>query len=235
MPAQQSKITIKNERGIETFLLLIKQGIHSWHVAGELLDELHAKNPGIFPEIIKREPLMTVDMLETIERIGRKQLHPHLLLNSQLPIKRLIGFPYDEQFRLCCEPIDVVVSVRDGKPQVEKRMVKDCSRVELSSVLDINRVRTVEEQVKLRAKSKNEGNEAWRALSDKAAKPAPPFSSRPATPVAPAPSLLCIGRWVIRKTVGNNCGFERTSAVGTNPIRVILDGDMAVIEVCKRK
>jgi hypothetical protein len=229
---------------VQAFLLILKDGINSWQTAGALLVEMRKDNPSVYAEIIRREPLITVDMLETIERLGRKELHPQLLLNSQLPVKRLIGFPYEVQARLCSEPIDVVVKVVSGKPTVHKKLIRDMSRRELGIALDTKRVRSVQEQTNLCIRSHNEGNEAWRALKTPAKSPMSISSSsfvaaKMDTPAISSPikpeDLICFGRWVVRQTIGNNCSFERTNATGLNPVRIILDDGIAVIEVVKMK
>lgn len=43
-----------------------------------------------------------------------------------------------------------------------------------------------------------------------------------------------IGNWAIRKTIGNNLGFERTNAEGINPVTVILQDGLQVIRVYQR-
>lgn len=235
-----SPAQLKTNNEIEAFLTLLRDGIAKWEVAGVMLSTMRKHNPSIYAEIIRREPMITVDMLSTIERIGRKQLHPRLLLNAQLPVKRLMGFPYEEQARLCSEPVDVVVKIVGGKPRIEKKLVRDMSRPELGRVLDTHRVKTVQEQAD--EWEQPEGNEEWQKMDAKPAasklaaiakmdKPAEPIIAPPPVPV----NLVTVGRWVIRKGIGNNCGFERTTATPPDILRIVLEDGVKVIEVCTRK
>lgn len=227
------------DASVDEFLKLMRSGVAAWEAAGAMLVVLRKTSPGIYAEIIKREPMITVDMLTTLERIGERKLHPRLLLNAQLPVKRLIGFPYDEQARLCSEPIDVVVQVRAGKPVVQKKLVRDCSRKELSCALDTSRVRTVREQAELRSAGIMEGNAEWKALSLRRFKAAAEESEAKTLPVGKAARLgdavpmgaRVIGRWAVRKTIGRNVGFERTQADPFDKVRIMLHDGVAVFEI----
>lgn len=217
---------------------MLQEGIDTWQLAGAVLVKLREKDRSVFSEIIRRAPTLTVDMLLTLERVGSRQLHPKLLMNAAMPAKRLIGFPYDEQDRLCSVPIDVVVCVKNGEPVVMKKMVKDMSRLELQRALGESRLRTIPEQIE--AMHTNEGNAAWQAMSRKrnpvaAASGPVAAQSTVATRAVPGLPVAFLGRWVVRKTIGNNVEFERTNSKTDNVVRVILDGDgVAVVEVCKR-
>jgi hypothetical protein len=258
MPPAKSQTKVELEVNsqciIGAFVDLIHKGIKSWQAAGALLEAARQKDRDIYAKIIKREPLLSVDMLETIERIGRKEIAPQLLISTSMPLQRLIAYPYDEQLRLCSQPIDVVVSVNNGKPKVENKLVRDLSRLEMKRALGPSGVLTVKEQTALWIPRHSEGNAAWQALystprsvihpaiqklSNPAAvlQPAPQTKDTPATakPTVTMDQLICIGRWVVRQTIGNNCGFERTTATGLNPVLIILDDGIAVIEVVKRK
>jgi hypothetical protein len=247
-------VSIAKHDAIDGILLLIREGIQNWQTAGAVLVELRKRTPGIYAEIIRREPLLSVDMLETIERIGRKEIAPQLLISTSMPLKRLIAYPYDDQLRLCSQPIYVVVSVNNGNPKVEKKLVRDLSRLEMKRALGPSGVLTVKEQTALWIPRHSEGNAAWQALSstprsvmhsaiqakdvsisspsNEAAKMDTPATAKP---TVPTDQLICIGRWVVRQTIGKNCGFERTNATGLNPVRIILEDGIAVIEVVKRK
>jgi len=239
LPAKTVNALVKlGAEAVETFLIMLREGIKCWQAAGGLLVEMRKDDPGVYRKIIQREPLLTVDMLETIERIGRKQLHPQLLISPAMPVRRLMGYPYDEQARLCSQPIDVVVRVANGKPVVSKKTVREMSRLELKRALGERSVRSVEEQARLWIPKHGEGNAEWQALGQKS-KTVRTFASsngeeKMHMPAPPPANVSIIGRWVIRKTIGKNVGFERTNANPPDLIRVILKEGSAVIEVCQR-
>lgn len=74
--------------------------------AGRELVELYVRDNGVFNKIMRQAPWVTVDMLMTLLRIGRKEIHPKVLLYSGRKIfDRMIALPYDRQEKLVNDPM----------------------------------------------------------------------------------------------------------------------------------
>jgi hypothetical protein len=240
--SQKPETKVDLEVQISQVVDLIHKGIESWQEAGLVLMELRQRKPGIFADIIKREPMLTVDMLTTIERIGRREIYPRLLLDSSIAAKKIRRYPYAEQERLCREPIDVVVSRDNGHVVVSKKMATELSLHEVERALGKDGPIPVEKQA-LQFHLGQRGNAEWQALAKVAIKAARTdkgsienLAAKIGTPAPlPADTFTHIGNWVIRKTIGKNLGFERTQAHPPGMLRVILTDDVAVIEVYERK
>lgn len=211
---------------LENFITLIREGITCWVDAGVLLIEMCRINEYAYDEIINREPMLTVDMLKTIERIGRKEIYPHVILDRSMAAKHLLRYKYDDQVKLCTEPVYVVDA---NKPnQVSKKMVRELSRHETEYVMGVTAVRTVEQQKEFLRINGNTYK-----VKRKTGPVIDTPQNKPTTP--PPPALKLIGRWMIRKGIGNNVGFERTNAIPNDSVKVILEDGIKAIEVYSKQ
>lgn len=221
MQSPQSK-----EDNISTVIGLIREGVACWEKAGSLLHEMRLKTPSIFAEFCKREPLLTIDLLMTLERIGQKLLHPKLILDQSLASKRAMAYSFEEQCRLVDGGVEIVVSVENGNPVVVKRTLSMVNRSEMLRVFGPKNVRTVSEQVAMFSGS-------GRKLDSK---PEPNHHEvRAHTPASQTVGTKLVGRWAVRKTIGNNCGFERTNADPPHKTIIVLGDDVAVVEIRSRQ
>lgn len=237
------------EQIAQGIISLLVSGAERFLTAGELLVAARQKHPNIYKDIIAMAPWLTADFLDTLERVGRRMIYQNVLLLPPAVAGRIIGYRYDDQKQICEKGVEVLLYVKDGKAFRQTKPLNSLTHSERLLALGLNRPRTIDEQVQ------------WLPSTRKAAKPrygnshnAPPSSlmstftpsietgkmdkppvTTPVSLVAKPQDLICIGRWVVRQGIGNNCGFERTSATGLNPVRIILDDGICVIEVCKRK
>lgn len=133
---------------ITRFCDLINQGIGLWVEAGQVLCQITASDPNAYAVILGRNPHLTRDVLDTFERIGRREIFPFLIVDPSPACRRLITLPYDEQVRLYGGRVHVVLRNSSGLETRLKR-VSDLTASEADRVFDLNRVRTPEEQGKL--------------------------------------------------------------------------------------
>ena len=133
---------------IRQFSELVAAGIVAWTKAGQLLCRLTEENPGAHAEIIADNPHLTPEVLVAFERIGRRELHPYLAMDSSPASRALAALPYDEQARLYREKVCVVVNTLDGPVERQKR-VCDLTKQEAGRVIGEKGIRTPAEQRKL--------------------------------------------------------------------------------------
>ena len=86
-----------------------------------------------------------IDVLAQLERIGRKQLNPQLLLADFPAARQMERLPMSEQDRLLSDPVDVYV-VKDGKPDKMKIPIHALSGKQVKQVFARNYVRGLAEQ-----------------------------------------------------------------------------------------
>lgn len=94
----------------------IQRGIDSWVEAGQIVVELLdvEKISKEFIVTTINSDIITIDVLDQFERIGRKQIRPELLVADYPAANYMLGLPYSDQSLLQKEPIDVVVE-KDGE------------------------------------------------------------------------------------------------------------------------
>lgn len=99
---------------IETFIDLFRQGVEAWIKAGEILVEMVDNDPHTYDYIIEKCPTLNPGILGRFEQIGRKILHPQLLLTASPGFARLRRLPFSMQERFIEEPVALVVHTDEG-------------------------------------------------------------------------------------------------------------------------
>lgn len=85
--------------------------------------------------------------ITTLERIGRKTLHPSLAFDTSIPATRLKSMSYDEQERYLNEPVELLVPQAGTSEMTSKlALMKSLSKDQLQQVLDGTKVRDLAEQ-----------------------------------------------------------------------------------------
>lgn len=154
-------LTTKNEK-IKEFASLCQQGIDAWVKAGEILVELVEEDPQVFDKIIEADPRMNAGILGKFEAMGRKVLHPQLLIDDSPGVERLAEMPYSVQERFLNEPIPLVIETENGT-DILRVSVKNMTGNQARQIFGKGRIRTEGEQ------------KAW--LTDQRAKKAKPAGS----------------------------------------------------------
>src|SRR5262245_49511922 len=94
---------------IDGIIFLIEDGIKAWELAGQTLTAIRAKEPQAYRIIMERRPWMTPQMLHTLERIGKKEVYPYVLLEPSHHAQWLLGYSYAEQERACTKGVEVLL------------------------------------------------------------------------------------------------------------------------------
>lgn len=154
--------TIQKTQRIQEFANLCQQGVDAWTKAGEILVNLIDQDPEIYDKIIAFDPRMNAGILGRFEQMGRRVLHPQLLLDDSPGFGKLAQMPYSVQERFINESIPLVVETSDGT-DVLMVSVKNCTSSQARQIFGKGRIRTEGEQ------------KAW--LMDQRAKKAKPIGS----------------------------------------------------------
>jgi hypothetical protein len=147
-------LTTRNEK-IEAFIQLFREGVEAWVKAGEILVTLVEEDPKAYDELIKACPTLNAGVLTRFEQMGRKQLHPQLLLGSSAGFAKLKRLPYSMQQRYLEEPIPLVIETAHG---TDKLLVKarDMSPEQANQVFSGSRIRSEGEQKAYLAQKESE-------------------------------------------------------------------------------
>ena len=137
-------ITQQNMK-IREFTDLCQKGIDAWTKAGEIIVELVESDPTAFDKIIEFNPNIDAGILGKFEMIGRKVLHPHLLINDSPGFIGLAQMPFSVQERFLNEPIALIIETDSG---TDTLMVdaKNMTRAQSRQVFGKGRIRTEGEQ-----------------------------------------------------------------------------------------
>lgn len=120
-------------RGRDAFLMAGQIVMEALSEGGLSLDELH------------QETEIPLDVLAQLERIGRGQLNPQLLLSDFPAARAMERLPMSEQNRILMEPVDLFV-IKEGKPDHLKVPVATLTAKQARQVFSRNYVRPLHEQ-----------------------------------------------------------------------------------------
>lgn len=137
--------TLTNETEINEFLSLFKQGYDAWVKAGEILVQMIDRDLDVIDVILDRYPDLNAGILRQFEKMGRKQLHPLLLLESTPGEARLARLPYSEQVRHIDKPVEIIVETEAG-PDTMSVQTKHLTRLQAEQVFAKDHVRNLAEQ-----------------------------------------------------------------------------------------
>jgi hypothetical protein len=130
---------------IQEFASLCQQGIDAWVKAGEILVELVEDDPHVFDKIIEADPRMNAGILGRFEQMGRKVLHPQLVLSDAPGYEKLAEMPYSVQERFLSEPVSLVVETGNGT-DILLVAARNLTQHQTRQVFGKGRIRTEGEQ-----------------------------------------------------------------------------------------
>ena len=139
-----STLTAQQDR-IQQFITLFKEGVEAWIKAGEILVQMVEEDPYVYDYIIAQCPTLNAGILGRFEQMGRKTLHPQLLLTASPGFAKLQKLPYSMQERYITEPVPIIVHTDEGT-DVLLVNAKDMTKEQAAQVFAPGRVRTEGEQ-----------------------------------------------------------------------------------------
>lgn len=114
MKQKDQIVTVEHQALVSQFLDLYTKGIEMWTKAGEALVALLESNPDAYELIIENCPHLNPEILGRFEQMGRKMIHPRLLVESSPGFDRLANLPISIQTRHLEDPIPLVVETPTG-------------------------------------------------------------------------------------------------------------------------
>ena len=136
----------KSEQQINEFYQALQRGKEALEDAGKILVALIDEDPTVKERIMSEHPEITEDVLETFERIGRKQLYYRLCLLEAPGIRALKRCTYSEQVKYSTEPITMLLL--NGKDSTDSLNVPihALNPEQVRQVFGTHRIRTLAEQ-----------------------------------------------------------------------------------------
>lgn len=99
----------KNDQQLNSFYDALQRGKDALEDAGRILVSLIDEDVSVKERIMAEHPEITEDVIETFERIGRKQLYYKLCLLEAPGIRALKRCPYSEQVQYSTDPIPMLL------------------------------------------------------------------------------------------------------------------------------
>jgi hypothetical protein len=138
-------MTLTHKKQIAEFIELFQTGVNAWIKAGELLVQMVEEDPHIYDYIIQQCPTLNAGILGRFEQMGRKTLHPQLLLSASPGFSKLSKLPFSMQERYLTEPVPVIVHTDTGT-DVLLIEAKNMTKEQANQVFAPGRIRTEGEQ-----------------------------------------------------------------------------------------
>jgi len=136
----------KSDQQLNEFYNALQRGKEALEDAGRILVALIDEDPSAKERIMEGHPEITEDVLETFERIGRKQLYYRLCLLEAPGIRALKRCPYSEQVKYSTEPLPMLlVSGKDSTDSLTLP-IQALNPDQVRQVFGGHRIRTLAEQ-----------------------------------------------------------------------------------------
>lgn len=98
----------------EEFCDLIQRGIECWYKAGKIAAEELDKDPKFAERVASKNPMITEEMVIRFAQVGRKMMHPQLLVDGSPGMRALERLPYALQEKYIKEPVPLLVKTDGG-------------------------------------------------------------------------------------------------------------------------
>jgi hypothetical protein len=139
-----TQITNYRQR-VDGIASLILKGIECWYDAGRALCDLIDEDPSVIDKICADIPALSPNVLRQLERIGRKQLMPSLLLKNGPGWNKLRAMPFDVQEKYSDTPVELVIITEKGHDTLKVK-VEDLSAAQVRQVFKDDCIRDVSAQ-----------------------------------------------------------------------------------------
>jgi hypothetical protein len=103
-----------NTNDNEQFITLIQRGVDSWVLAGELAARKIEQDPEWPEKIAQENPWISQARIMDFVRLGRKQVHPRLLLSDRPGPRALTRLPMQLQEKYISAPVELLIKTEKG-------------------------------------------------------------------------------------------------------------------------
>lgn len=131
----------KRNDSVEKFYTLLQEGYEKWIEAGRIVSEALEQDPDFADKVHAAHPEISTDTVYAFDRIGRKQLHPKLVMSDSPGAKRLRRLPYSLQEKHSNQPVPVLIKNERGWDTLNVS-VFNLSSEQASQVFDSDSLRT---------------------------------------------------------------------------------------------
>lgn len=132
-------------RAVDAINDLMIKGMEAWKAAGKIVADLVDEDPDAIDRIIEVSPMLTKGILRSLERIGRDELMPELLLRNGLAYAKLRELPIQLQRKYVKEPVPLMIQTANG-PDTLNVTVDALSPQQVRQVFSSDGVRSLAEQ-----------------------------------------------------------------------------------------
>lgn len=137
---------LQKDDQLSEFYQALQRGREALEDAGKILVALIDEDASVKERIMEEHPEITEDVLETFERIGRRQLYYRLCLLEAPGIRALKRCPYSEQVRYSTDPIPMLLLNGNDSADQLSVAVHALNQEQVRQVFSSHRIRTVAEQ-----------------------------------------------------------------------------------------
>lgn len=99
---------------VESFVELFQRGYDAWIEAGKIVAGALESDPDFAEKVHAKHPEISCDTVYAFDRLGRKELHPKLLISDSPGAKKLRRLPYSVQERYCDAPVPLLIKNENG-------------------------------------------------------------------------------------------------------------------------
>lgn len=138
--------TLTPDTRLSDFHTALLRGQEALQEAGRILVSLLDEDISWKRRIREAHPEITEDMLETFERIGRKQLYYKLCLLEGPGVRALRRCPYSEQVKYAAEPVEMLLASAEDASDHLKVSIESLNLDQAKQVFASGRIRTLAEQ-----------------------------------------------------------------------------------------
>lgn len=125
---------------IDEFINLLKRGYEAWIEAGKIVANALEEDPDFADKVHEYHPEISVDTVYAFDRIGRRELHPKLVMSDTPGSRKLRRMPYHIQEKYCDMPVPLLIK-SDGKWDTLKVSVFNLTTDQAAQVFDSDGVR----------------------------------------------------------------------------------------------
>jgi len=134
------KLPVKYQSKVDEIIDLLNGAMEAWVKAGRIVAEIADEDEKALEAIAENVPLLTIGVLRKLEKLGRGQLLPELLVPTRPGLARLAKMPIDVQRRYLHQPVPLLVQGPSGMDELLVR-VADLQGHQLDQVFDVDGVR----------------------------------------------------------------------------------------------
>lgn len=99
---------------VEKFVELFTRGYEAWVEAGKIVSDALESDPDFADKVHAKHPEISCDTVYAFDRLGRKELHPKLLISDSPGARKLRKLPYSAQQKYTESPLPVLVKTNKG-------------------------------------------------------------------------------------------------------------------------